>query len=78
MKEKATQRITDTIKFKHHDAEVPTVTPAGQISQAVKELTAAVRYDPSEGAPDYIEAVQWLRAVLLNEKHVWSQYHRWR
>eukprot|EP00957_Ditylum_brightwellii_P083500 6348364-Ditylum_brightwellii.AAC.1 len=27
MKEKAAQRITNTVKFKHHGAKVPTVTP---------------------------------------------------
>eukprot|EP00957_Ditylum_brightwellii_P111117 8472925-Ditylum_brightwellii.AAC.1 len=57
MKEKATQCITDTIKFKHHGN-----------SQSSKDLTTAVRNNPTEGPPDYIEAVQWLRAVLLKEK----------
>eukprot|EP00957_Ditylum_brightwellii_P004862 370516-Ditylum_brightwellii.AAC.1 len=68
MKEKAAQRITDTIKLKHHGIKVLNVTPAEQIAKAVKELTAAIRNDPTEGPPDYIEAVQQLRAMLLNEK----------
>eukprot|EP00957_Ditylum_brightwellii_P141215 10759116-Ditylum_brightwellii.AAC.1 len=68
MHEKAAQCITDTIKFKHHGVKVPNVAPAKQIAKAVKDLTAAVRNDPTKGPPDYIEAVPWLRAVLLNEK----------
>eukprot|EP00957_Ditylum_brightwellii_P202398 15329996-Ditylum_brightwellii.AAC.1 len=42
MKEKAAQRITDTIKFKHHGAKMPTVTLAERVAKAVKELTSAV------------------------------------
>eukprot|EP00957_Ditylum_brightwellii_P124182 9466301-Ditylum_brightwellii.AAC.2 len=68
MKEKAAQHITDTIKFKHHGVKVLNVTPAERIAKAVKDLTAAVRNDLTKGPPDYIEAVQQLRAILLNEK----------
>eukprot|EP00957_Ditylum_brightwellii_P132803 10126391-Ditylum_brightwellii.AAC.1 len=56
MKEKAGQHITDTIKFKHHGVKVPNVTPAERIAKAGKDLAAAVRNDPTEGPPDYIEA----------------------
>eukprot|EP00957_Ditylum_brightwellii_P087337 6647755-Ditylum_brightwellii.AAC.1 len=68
MKEKAAQRITDTIKFKHREAKVPTVTPAKRVAKAAKELISAVRNEPTDGPPDYVEAVQWLRAVLLKEQ----------
>eukprot|EP00957_Ditylum_brightwellii_P188507 14350993-Ditylum_brightwellii.AAC.1 len=34
MKEKAAQRITDTIKFKHYGVKVPNVTPAERIAKA--------------------------------------------
>eukprot|EP00957_Ditylum_brightwellii_P182958 13935692-Ditylum_brightwellii.AAC.3 len=76
MKEKTAQCITDNIKFKHHGVKVPNVTPAEKIAKAVKGLTAAVRNDPTEGPLDHIEAVQWLRVVLLNEnsRNVWSQH----
>ena len=65
MKEKAAQRITDAVKFKHHGAKVPTVSPTERGAKAVKELKSAVRNEPTDGPPDYIEAVQQLRAVLL-------------
>eukprot|EP00957_Ditylum_brightwellii_P073345 5573763-Ditylum_brightwellii.AAC.1 len=62
MKEKAAQRRTDTVKFKHHGAKVPTFTPAERFSKAVKELTIALCNEPTDGPPDYIEAVQQLQA----------------
>eukprot|EP00957_Ditylum_brightwellii_P079052 6012234-Ditylum_brightwellii.AAC.1 len=68
MKEKAAQRITDTIEFKQHGVKVPNVTPTERIVKAIKDLTAAVRNDPTEGQLIYIEAVQRVRAVLLKEK----------
>eukprot|EP00957_Ditylum_brightwellii_P010787 818009-Ditylum_brightwellii.AAC.1 len=68
MKEKAAQQITDTIKLKHHRAKVPTVTMAGRVAKAVKELTSAICNEPTDGPLDYIEAVQRLRAVLLKEQ----------
>eukprot|EP00957_Ditylum_brightwellii_P053208 4034464-Ditylum_brightwellii.AAC.1 len=34
MKEKAAQQKTDTVKFKHHGAKVPTVTPAERVAKA--------------------------------------------
>eukprot|EP00957_Ditylum_brightwellii_P055610 4214258-Ditylum_brightwellii.AAC.1 len=61
MKDKAAQRITNTVKFKHHGANVPTVTLAERVAKAVKELISAVRNEPTDGPPDYIEAVQRLQ-----------------
>eukprot|EP00957_Ditylum_brightwellii_P209892 15363760-Ditylum_brightwellii.AAC.1 len=68
MKEKVAQWITDTVKFKHHGAKVPMVTPAERVAKVVKELTSAVQNEPTDGPPDYIEAVQRLQAVLLKEQ----------
>eukprot|EP00957_Ditylum_brightwellii_P000390 30514-Ditylum_brightwellii.AAC.1 len=42
--------------------------PANCIEKATKELTAAVRNVPMDVPPDYVTAVQQLRAVLLNER----------
>eukprot|EP00957_Ditylum_brightwellii_P034563 2620467-Ditylum_brightwellii.AAC.1 len=67
MKEKTAQWITDTVKFKHYGAKVPTVTPADRVAKVVKELASAVRNEPTDSPPDYIEAIQWLQAVLLKE-----------
>eukprot|EP00957_Ditylum_brightwellii_P142275 10839115-Ditylum_brightwellii.AAC.1 len=42
--------------------------PAECIEKATKALTAAVRNVPVDAPPDYVDAVQRLRAVLLNER----------
>eukprot|EP00957_Ditylum_brightwellii_P010588 802011-Ditylum_brightwellii.AAC.1 len=68
IKEKAAQRITDTVKFKHHGTKVPMVTLAERVAKAVKELTSAVCNEPTDGPPDYIKAVQRLWVVLLKEQ----------
>eukprot|EP00957_Ditylum_brightwellii_P095428 7268629-Ditylum_brightwellii.AAC.1 len=68
MKQTSAQWITDTIHFKRHNRTVPTVKPAEKIEKAVKELTKAVHNNLMEKPTDYIEAVQQLRAVLLEEK----------
>eukprot|EP00957_Ditylum_brightwellii_P039025 2949643-Ditylum_brightwellii.AAC.2 len=43
MKQSTLQRITDTVRFKHHNVKLLTVTPADRIEKAVKELTNAVK-----------------------------------
>eukprot|EP00957_Ditylum_brightwellii_P129709 9894653-Ditylum_brightwellii.AAC.1 len=48
--------------------KLPTVTPAERIEKAVKELTNAIKANPTEGPANYIEAVQHLRVVVLREK----------
>eukprot|EP00957_Ditylum_brightwellii_P109371 8343121-Ditylum_brightwellii.AAC.1 len=70
MKQTTAQRITDTVRFQHHNVKLPKVTPAERIEKAVRELTNAVKANPTEGLANYIEAVQRLRAVVLGEsKH---------
>eukprot|EP00957_Ditylum_brightwellii_P189067 14392709-Ditylum_brightwellii.AAC.1 len=68
MKQSTAQRSTDTVRFKHHNVKLPTVTPAECSEKAIRELTNAVKANPTEGPADYIEAVQCLRAVVLEEK----------
>eukprot|EP00957_Ditylum_brightwellii_P210154 15364621-Ditylum_brightwellii.AAC.1 len=68
MKQSIVQRITDTIRFKHHNVKLSTVTPAERIQKAVKELTNAVKTNPTEGPANYIEVIQCLKAVVLGEK----------
>eukprot|EP00957_Ditylum_brightwellii_P205998 15346352-Ditylum_brightwellii.AAC.2 len=63
MKQSTMQRITDTVRFQHHNVKLPNVTPAERIEKAVRELTNAVKANPTEGPADYIKVVQHLRAV---------------
>eukprot|EP00957_Ditylum_brightwellii_P189135 14396749-Ditylum_brightwellii.AAC.1 len=67
MHKTAAQRITDTVRFQHTEVQIPQITPAERIEKATKALTNTVRNVPVEAPPDYVTAVQQLRAVLLNE-----------
>eukprot|EP00957_Ditylum_brightwellii_P116050 8853385-Ditylum_brightwellii.AAC.1 len=68
MKQSTAQRITDTVRFQHHNMKLPQVMPEERIEKAVRELTNAIEANPTEGPANYIKAVQRLRAVVLGEK----------
>eukprot|EP00957_Ditylum_brightwellii_P104295 7944632-Ditylum_brightwellii.AAC.1 len=70
MKQSMAQRISDTVQFEHHSVHIPSITPAQRFEKATKELTNAVRNSPTDAPPDYLTAIQWLRAVLLKEKQL--------
>eukprot|EP00957_Ditylum_brightwellii_P063650 4831325-Ditylum_brightwellii.AAC.1 len=57
----------DTVRFQHHNMKPPKVMLAERIEKVVRELTNAVKANPTEGPANYIEAVQQLRAVVLGE-----------
>eukprot|EP00957_Ditylum_brightwellii_P045135 3422320-Ditylum_brightwellii.AAC.1 len=56
MKNTTAQRISDTLRFKHHNVTIPAITPAKHIEKAMRELTRAVSNAPSNAPPDYVEA----------------------
>eukprot|EP00957_Ditylum_brightwellii_P077976 5927085-Ditylum_brightwellii.AAC.1 len=68
MKQSTAQRITDTVQFQHHNMKLPKVMPTERIEKAVRELTNAIKANPTEGLVNYIEAIQCLRAVVLGER----------
>eukprot|EP00957_Ditylum_brightwellii_P080776 6143755-Ditylum_brightwellii.AAC.1 len=67
MKQTTAQCITNTVRFQHHNVKLPKVTPAERIEKAVRELSNAVKVNPTEGPANYIKAIQQLRAVVLGE-----------
>jgi hypothetical protein len=68
MKQSTAQRIRDTVRFQHHNVQLPIVTPAEHIEKAAKELTNVVKANPTEGSANYVEVIQCLRAVVLGKK----------
>eukprot|EP00957_Ditylum_brightwellii_P158250 12045896-Ditylum_brightwellii.AAC.1 len=48
MKQTTAQRITNTVRCQHHNVKLPMVTPAEQIKKAVRELTNAVKANPTK------------------------------
>eukprot|EP00957_Ditylum_brightwellii_P193239 14713758-Ditylum_brightwellii.AAC.1 len=62
MKKKAAQRITDTIKFKHHGAKVPTFTLAERVAKAAVLLKEQqpTRDEPTRSGATYTTPQQQL------------------
>ena len=57
------KRTTDTVKFQHHVAVVPRVTPTDRVIQATRELTSAIRQEPNMAPPEHIYAIQRMRLM---------------
>eukprot|EP00957_Ditylum_brightwellii_P080915 6155139-Ditylum_brightwellii.AAC.1 len=57
------KRITDTVRFHHHNAVLLQVTLADCITKATQELQSAIQDTPKK-TPTYGEAVQRLRQVF--------------
>ena len=64
-KSTAAERITDTIKFQHHDVKVPQPTAADIITSAARKLQRAIRQQPAKSPMEDLQAIKLLRQVLL-------------
>ena len=62
------ERMSDTVKMKHHAIGIPTLTSADRILEAVRQLDRALKQLPKAGPTDEIKAIKLLREVLLGEK----------
>ena len=62
------ERISDTVRFKHHAITIPQLTPADRILEAAKQLEAAIKQQPKKAPMDEITAIELLRSVLLGEQ----------
>ena len=61
------ERTTDTVKFQHHVVVVPRITPTDRVIQATRELTRAIRQEPTMAPPEHIEAIQRL-CIIIQER----------
>eukprot|EP00957_Ditylum_brightwellii_P100138 7631134-Ditylum_brightwellii.AAC.1 len=61
------KRVTDIVRFHHHNAVLPQVTQADCITKATQELQAAMHKTPKNAPPTYVEAVQCLCKVFEAE-----------
>ena len=62
------ERVSDTVKFKHHAVAVPDLTPADRIVDAARQLETAIKQQPTKAPLDEVTAVALLRNVLLGEQ----------
>ena len=61
------ERISDTVRFKHHAIAIPQLTPADRILEAARDLDDAIRQLPKRAPIDELQAIELLREVLLGE-----------
>ena len=60
--------MSDTVKFKHHAIDIPTLTQADRIIEAARDINDAIRQQPKKAPLEEREAIELLREVLLGEK----------
>eukprot|EP00957_Ditylum_brightwellii_P150212 11438668-Ditylum_brightwellii.AAC.1 len=70
MKSTGAKRITDTVRFHHHRVVMLTVMQANHILKVTKDLNKAISSMQHNAQPDYVDAVNKLRSVLLKEKPI--------
>jgi len=61
-------RISDTVRFQHHNIATPKVTAADRIVKATQNLELAIKQQPKKAPMDEVTAIEKLREVLLGEK----------
>ena len=68
MQSTGAERMSDTVKFKHHAIAIPQLKPSDRILEAAKQLDEAIRQQPKKAPMDELEAIEILREVLLGER----------
>eukprot|EP00957_Ditylum_brightwellii_P052873 4008859-Ditylum_brightwellii.AAC.1 len=58
------KRVTDTVRFHHHNAVLLQVTQVNCITKVTQELQAAMHDTQKNAPPTYVEAVQRLCKVF--------------
>ena len=62
------ERLSDTVRFKHHAITIPYLTPADRILEAAQQLDSAIKQQPQKATMDKLVAIELLRKVLLRER----------
>ena len=62
------ERISDTVRFKHHAIAIPQLTPADRILESAQQLDSAIKKQPKKAPMDELVAIELLRKVLLGEQ----------
>lgn len=62
------ERMSDTVKMKHHAIATPTLTPADRILETARQLDNAIKQQPKSAPMDELTTIDLLREVLLGKK----------
>ena len=63
------ERLSDTVRFKHHDITTPHLTPADIILESAQQLDSAIKQHPKKAPMDELVAKELLRKIILGEKN---------
>ena len=61
------ERMSDTVKFRHHAIAIPQITPSDRILEATRQLRDAIQQQPKQAPMDELTAIELLRQVMLGE-----------
>ena len=62
------ERMSDTVRFKHHSIAIPQLTPVDRILKAARQLDGAIKQQPKRSPMDELTAIELLPEVILGEK----------
>ena len=62
------ERISDTVRFKHHAIAIPQLTPSKRIPEAAIQLDSAIKQHPKKAPMDELVEIEILRQVLRGER----------
>ena len=57
MESTGSERISDTVRFKHHDTAIPRLTPSDRILEAAQQLDRAIKQHPKKAPIDELVAI---------------------
>ena len=62
------EKMTDTVRFKHHAIIIPQLTPADRIMEASRQLYDTIKQQPNKSPMYKLTSIELLREVLLGER----------
>ena len=62
------ERMSDTVRFKHHAIAIPQLTSAYRILEAARQLDDAIKQQPKKSPMENLTAIEVLREVILGGK----------
>ena len=62
------ERISDTVKFKHHAISILKLTPKDRILESDKHLDAVIKKQQKNAPMDEITAIEFLQENIMGEK----------
>ena len=62
------ERLSYSVKFKHHAIVMPNLTPADEILEVARKLDSVIKQQPKQASMDEITTIELLQKVLTGEQ----------